>query len=78
METLINEGLMLISTVIVLPVAAVLTFAFFTGRLTKTENTKFTVFIEQDEDYWAVTDAPTAKDRAGVARSTHIEGGASA
>lgn len=79
METLINEALMLISTVIVLPIVAVLTYAFFAGRLTNTENAKYAVLIEEDEEYW---DAPDAKVPAApnstVVRTHSIEGGASA
>jgi hypothetical protein len=36
-----------------LPVIAVLTYAFFSGGLTGTEDAKFTVLMENDEDYWS-------------------------
>jgi hypothetical protein len=59
MDRLINEGLTLISTVIALPVAAVLTWAFFTGRLTRTEAARYTPVIEDDVDYWSPAEQPT-------------------
>jgi Sec-independent protein secretion pathway component TatC len=52
-EMTILEALMLISSAIALPVIAVLTYAFFSGGLTGTEDAKFTVLMENDEDYWS-------------------------
>lgn len=78
MDTLINEGLMLISTVIVLPIVAVLTWAFFAGKLTKTENAKYLALMEQDEDFWAAPEANSPADTPDGAQPRAIEGGAGA
>jgi hypothetical protein len=78
MDTLINEGLMLISTVIVLPVIAGLTWAFFAGRLTRTENAKYLAVLEKDEDYWASPGAKAPARPVGGKHSNTIEGGVGA
>lgn len=76
MDTLINEGLMIVSTLIVLPIMAVLTLAFFAGKLTKTEQARFLAVREDDADYWTAPEHPL-RNRAKPASST-IRGGAGA
>lgn len=73
MQMSIVELLFLASSVIILPVIAVLTASFFSGGLAGTENAKFAVLREPEEDYWALTDpaalakfsrTPLPQDRA--------------
>jgi hypothetical protein len=44
--------LFLLSSVLVLPAVAVLITAYFTGSLTATENAKYAVLRDPEEDYW--------------------------
>lgn len=55
-----REALVLLSTALVLPMMAVLAIAFVTGRLSGTENAKYTVLREADVDYWAAPEAAVA------------------
>jgi hypothetical protein len=52
----IEELLFLASSVIILPVIAVLTVSFFSGGLARTENAKFSMLLEPEDDYWALTE----------------------
>lgn len=51
----IEELLFLASTVIILPVLAVLTVAFFSGGLKGTEDAKYLATAETESDYWDQT-----------------------
>jgi hypothetical protein len=54
MKLSIEELLFLASSVIVLPIVAVMIVSFFTGGLKNTEDAKLIVTAEPEEDYWAV------------------------
>jgi hypothetical protein len=62
MKLSIEELLFLASSVIVLPVIAVLIASFFTGGLKNTEDAKLVVTAEPEEDYWVVG-VPTVPSR---------------
>jgi hypothetical protein len=73
MKLSIDELLFLASSVIVLPVIAVLVASFFTGGLKNTEDAKLVVTAEPEEDYWAVSSPivagrrPASPSRPGIA-----------
>jgi hypothetical protein len=79
-----REALVLLSTALVLPMMAVLAIAFVTGRLSGTENAKYTVLREADVDYWAAPEAATAAAAEGSggaapeAAADHPRGGVEA
>jgi Sec-independent protein secretion pathway component TatC len=66
MQMSIVELLFLASSVIILPVIAVLTMTFLSGGLTKTEDAKFTMLLEPEADYWALTDPNTDAGHASA------------
>jgi hypothetical protein len=68
MKLSIDELLFLASSVIVLPVIAVLVVSFFTGGLKNTEDAKLVVTAEPEEDYWAVSDPIVAGRPASLSR----------
>jgi hypothetical protein len=53
MEMTIREALFMFSTAIALPVVAVLTFAFFTGGIKRTEAARFLPVMEKERDWWS-------------------------
>ena len=55
METSVAESLFLLSSVLVLPAIAVLVTSYLTGSLTATEDAKYIVLRDPEEDYWAQT-----------------------
>jgi hypothetical protein len=52
--------LFLASSVIILPIVAVMTVSFFMGGLRRTEEAKYFVTRDPEEDYWALPDAHSA------------------
>jgi hypothetical protein len=65
----IIEAVFLLSSTLVLPAIAVLIIAYFNGSLTATENARFIVLLEPEEDYWTQPVAgPGAGDHAPASR----------
>jgi hypothetical protein len=62
MKLSIEELLFLASSVIILPIVAVMIVSFFSGGLKNTEDAKLVVTAEPEEDYWAVG-VPAAPSR---------------
>lgn len=83
MEMTISEALMILSTVIALPVIAVLTIAYLNGNLDDTEDVKYTVLEDAEPDWWTDPDTVDRRwdgerwQRAGAAQAAR-EGGANA
>jgi hypothetical protein len=72
MNLSLEELLFLASSVIVLPVIAVMISSFFSGGLKNTEDAKLFVTAEPEEDYWVLPDPivisrPAAVPRPGIA-----------
>ncbi len=53
MEMTDSEALMIITTVLLLPGMIVLSYAFFNGSLTNSEDNKYLPLREAEEDYWS-------------------------